>query len=156
MDRELNRGLIRPPQVTYKELWMLREKESNGKMPWNGISVRTVLIFEWNFCCNAPEVCDVWLKSVARRWGLRRVAGELNACNEFHLQLYFFCSVFLTRAGCVSGVVCVLRDGLASVAAFVCKKLTQFVDRSQPFWREAHLTGRRVLATSSRVRNENT
>ena len=32
MDRELNRGLIRPPQVTYKELWMLGEKESNGKM----------------------------------------------------------------------------------------------------------------------------
>ncbi|MDQ1405720.1 MAG: hypothetical protein QOG55_1349, partial [Acidobacteriaceae bacterium] len=32
MDRELNRGLIRPPQVTYKELWMLREKESNGKI----------------------------------------------------------------------------------------------------------------------------
>jgi hypothetical protein len=31
MDRELNRGLIRPPQVTYKELWMLGEKESNGK-----------------------------------------------------------------------------------------------------------------------------
>jgi hypothetical protein len=32
MDRELNRGLIRPPKVTYKELWMLGEKESNGKM----------------------------------------------------------------------------------------------------------------------------
>jgi hypothetical protein len=32
MDRELNRGLIRPPQVTYKELWMLGEKESNEKM----------------------------------------------------------------------------------------------------------------------------
>jgi hypothetical protein len=31
MDRELNRGLIRPPQVTYKELWMLGEKESNAK-----------------------------------------------------------------------------------------------------------------------------
>jgi hypothetical protein len=31
MDRELNRGLIRPPQVTYKELWMLGEKLSNGK-----------------------------------------------------------------------------------------------------------------------------
>ncbi|MDQ1405719.1 MAG: hypothetical protein QOG55_1348 [Acidobacteriaceae bacterium] len=45
--------------------------------------------------------------------GIAGVVGELNACNEFHLQLYFFCSVFLTRAGCVSGVVCVLRDGLA-------------------------------------------
>jgi hypothetical protein len=32
MDRELNRGLIRPPQVTYKELWMLGEKVSNEKM----------------------------------------------------------------------------------------------------------------------------
>jgi hypothetical protein len=31
MDRELNRGLIRPPQVTYKELWMLGEKVSNGR-----------------------------------------------------------------------------------------------------------------------------
>jgi hypothetical protein len=36
MDRELNRGLIRPPQVTYKELWMLGQKLSNGKMPWEG------------------------------------------------------------------------------------------------------------------------
>jgi len=46
MDRELNRGLIRPPKVTYKELWMLGEKESNGKMQWNGSGVRTVLTFE--------------------------------------------------------------------------------------------------------------
>jgi hypothetical protein len=38
MDRELNRGLIRPPQVTYKELWMLEQKLSNRKMPWNGIN----------------------------------------------------------------------------------------------------------------------
>jgi len=113
MDRELNRGLIRPPQVTYKELWMLGEKLSNGKMPWNEISARTVLIFEWNFCSIAPEVCGVGRESVARRLGSRRVAGELNACNEFHLQLYLFCSVFLTGAGCVSGVVCVLRDGPA-------------------------------------------
>jgi hypothetical protein len=39
MDRELNRGLIRPPQVTYKELWMLGEKVSNGKMrvEWNDV-----------------------------------------------------------------------------------------------------------------------
>jgi hypothetical protein len=58
MDRELNRGLIRPPQVTYKELWMLGEKESNGKMQWNGSGVRTVLIFEWNFWRSAAEVCD--------------------------------------------------------------------------------------------------
>jgi hypothetical protein len=39
MDRELNRGLIRPPQVTYKELWMLREKESNGKIGENRIGM---------------------------------------------------------------------------------------------------------------------
>jgi hypothetical protein len=45
--------------------------------------------------------------------GVAADGGELNAGNEFHLQLYFFCSVFLTRASCVSGVVCVLRDGLA-------------------------------------------
>jgi hypothetical protein len=38
MDRELNRGLIRPPQVTYKELWMLGEKVSNGKIgEWNEV-----------------------------------------------------------------------------------------------------------------------
>ena len=39
MDRELNRGLIRPPQVTYKELWMLGEKVSNEKMrgKWNDV-----------------------------------------------------------------------------------------------------------------------
>jgi hypothetical protein len=37
MDRELNRGLIRPPQVTYKELWMLGEKVSNGKIWGNGM-----------------------------------------------------------------------------------------------------------------------
>jgi hypothetical protein len=73
MDRELNRGLIRPPQVTYKELWMLEEKLSNGKIPWNGIGVRTVLIFEWNFCSIDPEVCDVGPISVARRLGSRRV-----------------------------------------------------------------------------------
>jgi hypothetical protein len=135
---------------------MLEQKLSNRKMPWNGINARTVLIFEWNFWSIAPEVCDVGRISVARRLGSRRVAGELNACNEFHLQLYFFCSVFLTRVRCVSSVVCVLRDGLARVAAFVCKKLTQIVVRSQPFCGEAHLTGRCVLATSSRVRNENT
>jgi hypothetical protein len=70
MDRELNRGLIRPPQVTYKELWMLREKLSNGKMLWNGISVRTVLIFEWNFCGRVPEVCGVGRETVARRLGI--------------------------------------------------------------------------------------
>lgn len=80
---------------------------------WNGISARTVLIFEWNFCSTAPEVCHVGRISVARRPGSRRMVGELNAGNEFHLQLYFFCGVFLTRARCVSGVVCVLRDGLA-------------------------------------------
>jgi hypothetical protein len=113
MDREPNRGLIRPPQVTYKELWMLGEKESNGKMPWNEISARTVLIFEWNFCSIAPEVCGVGRESVARQLGSRRVAGELNAGNESHLQLYFFRGVFLARVGCVSGVVCVLRDGPA-------------------------------------------
>jgi hypothetical protein len=73
MDRELNRGLIRPPQVTYKELWMLREKESNGKIPWNGISASTVLIFEWNFCSIVPEVCGVGRISVARRLGSRRM-----------------------------------------------------------------------------------
>jgi hypothetical protein len=41
MDRELNRGLIRPPQVTYKELWMLGEKVSNEKMrgEWNDVMV---------------------------------------------------------------------------------------------------------------------
>jgi hypothetical protein len=49
MDRELNRGLIRPPQVTYKELWMLGEKLSNGKMRWNVIGVGVVLICERNF-----------------------------------------------------------------------------------------------------------
>jgi hypothetical protein len=78
-----------------------------------GISVRTVLVFEWNFCSIVPEVCGVGRESVARRLGSRRVAGELNARNEFHLQLYFFCGVFLLRAGCLSGVVCLVRDRLA-------------------------------------------
>jgi hypothetical protein len=59
MDRELNRGLIRPPQVTYKELWMLGQKVSNGKMRWNGIAMSGVFICEWNFWSMAPEVCDV-------------------------------------------------------------------------------------------------
>jgi hypothetical protein len=72
MDRELNRGLIRPPQVTYKELWMLGQKLSNRKMPWNGINTRTVLIFEWNFWSIAPEVCDVGRISVARQLGRGR------------------------------------------------------------------------------------
>jgi hypothetical protein len=70
MDRELNRGLIRPPQVTYKELWMLREKLSNGKMPWNGMGVSVVLICEWNFWRRPAEVCDVGRKSVARTAGI--------------------------------------------------------------------------------------
>jgi hypothetical protein len=78
MDRELNRGLIRPPQVTYKELWMLGEKLSNGKMRWNGMGVSAVLICEWNFWSGAAEVSDVGRKSVARRPGSRRMAGELN------------------------------------------------------------------------------
>jgi hypothetical protein len=37
MDRELNRGLIRPPKETYKELWTLRQKLSNGKIQRNPI-----------------------------------------------------------------------------------------------------------------------
>ena len=49
---------------------MLGEKLSNGKMPWNGISVRTVLIFEWNFWSRAAEVCGVGRESVARRLGI--------------------------------------------------------------------------------------
>jgi hypothetical protein len=72
MDRELNRGLIRPPQVTYKELWMLGEKLSNGKMRWNGMDVSGVLICEWNFWCMAPEVCDMGRKK-------RRVTAGVGA-----------------------------------------------------------------------------
>ena len=88
-------------------------KRVKREMPWNGIRVSMVLIFEWNFCSIVPEVCGVGRIGVARPRGSRRMDGELNAGNELHLQLYFFCSVFLTRARCVSGVVCVLRDGLA-------------------------------------------
>jgi len=42
-------------------------KTVKQKMPWNGIGVRTVLIFEWNFCGRVPEVCGVGRESVARR-----------------------------------------------------------------------------------------
>jgi hypothetical protein len=41
------------------------------------------------------------------------MAGELIDANiAFHLQLYFFTSVFLARAWCVSGLV-FQRDGMA-------------------------------------------
>jgi hypothetical protein len=78
MDRELNRGLIRPPQVTYKELWMLGEKLSNEKMLGNEIGVSVVLICEWNFWSWGAEVCDVRRKSVARQLEIAAVFGALN------------------------------------------------------------------------------
>jgi hypothetical protein len=107
MDRELNRGLIRPPQVTYKELWMFGEKESNGKI-LGKLNRRgwEISIFEWNFPEREAEVCDVERKSACAGWWM-------NANIEFPLQLYFYAGVFLAGAGCVPGMVFVLRDGLA-------------------------------------------
>jgi hypothetical protein len=139
MDRELNRGLIRPPQVTYKELWMLGEKESNGKMRGRIEWAREgTSIFEWNFWSKGAEVCDVERKSACAGWWI-------DANSEFRLQLYFYVGVFFSGAGCVPGVVCVLRHGIAESVAVVCKKLTYLIDWPQPFWREAHLNAGTVL-----------
>jgi hypothetical protein len=78
MDRELNRGLIRPPQVTYKELWMLGEKLSNEKMRGDEIGVSVLLICEWNFWIWAAEVCDVGRKSGSRQLEIAAVFGASN------------------------------------------------------------------------------
>jgi hypothetical protein len=114
MDRELNRGLIRPPQVTYKELWMLREKESNAKI----LGKTNRCERKFNFCGGTFGVRRrkyvMWSEKASRAGcGSRWVFGEFDANTADHLQLYFLCGVFVAGAGCVPGLVLVVCDGAA-------------------------------------------
>jgi hypothetical protein len=89
-------------------------------------------------------ILDSWLELLGLSGGsmwcerksvyVRGVSGWwIDANTSCHLQLYFFVSVFLVGAGCVPGLVFVLRDEVAQPASFVCKNVTLVSDCSQPF-----------------------
>lgn len=69
-----------------------------------------------------------------KRCYLRSLSGWwIDANTSCHLQLYFLYCVFLFGVGCVSGVVFVLRHGVAVPASSVRKNVTLLSDYSQPF-----------------------